>query len=190
SLSAIIFKSNLSKKTKIYFSNIEEYSYVGEYSKILNCKIGKFCSIGSRCEIGVPNHITNKISTSPVFFGEKNIFKENFSNYEVFSYEKEVIIGNDVWIGTNVLIKPGVIIGDGAIIGMGSIVTHDVQPYTIVAGNPAKKIKSRFNDFEVTRLQKSKWFDYPINDIKKVAKEYLDPIDFIDKLEEIGEYEK
>ncbi|MBF8808317.1 MAG: hypothetical protein IC227_08425 [Enterococcus lacertideformus] len=41
---------------------------MGEYSKVLNCKIGKFCSIGSNCEIGVPNHITDKISTSPVFF--------------------------------------------------------------------------------------------------------------------------
>ncbi|MBF8808316.1 MAG: hypothetical protein IC227_08420 [Enterococcus lacertideformus] len=62
------------------------------------------------------------------FFGEKNIFKENFSDYELFSYQDEVIIGNDVWIGTKVLIKPGIVIGDGAIIGMGSIVTHDVLP--------------------------------------------------------------
>ena len=57
--------------------------------------------------------------------------------------EKPVVIGNDVWIGTRAIILPGVRIGDGAIIGAGSIVTHDVDPYAIVAGNPAKTIRFR-----------------------------------------------
>ena len=57
--------------------------------------------------------------------------------------EKPVIIGNDVWIGGRVIILPGVTIGDGAIIGAGSVVTKDVKEYEVVAGNPARVIKSR-----------------------------------------------
>lgn len=54
-----------------------------------------------------------------------------------------VVIGNDVWIGARVIILPGVRIGDGSVIGAGSVVTHDVEPGTVVAGNPAKPVKRR-----------------------------------------------
>jgi acetyltransferase-like isoleucine patch superfamily enzyme len=60
-----------------------------------------------------------------------------------YSSNEPVIIGNDVWIGSRVTILPGVKIGDGAIIGASAVVTKDVEPYSIVAGNPAKKIGSR-----------------------------------------------
>ncbi len=60
-----------------------------------------------------------------------------------FAGERPIIIGNDVWIGSRVIILGGVKIGDGAIIGAGSVVTHDVPPYSVVGGNPARIIKSR-----------------------------------------------
>lgn len=56
---------------------------------------------------------------------------------------RPVVIGNDVWIGARVIILPGVHIGDGCIIGAGSVVTKDVEPYSIVAGNPARLIGKR-----------------------------------------------
>ena len=52
-------------------------------------------------------------------------------------------IGNDVWIGARCIFLPGVNVGDGSVIGTGSVVTHDVEPYSIVAGNPAKLIRMR-----------------------------------------------
>ena len=54
---------------------------------------------------------------------------------------KSIKICNDVWIGCNCVILKGVTIGEAAIIGVGSVVTHDVEPWIIVAGNPAKVIK-------------------------------------------------
>ncbi len=57
--------------------------------------------------------------------------------------EKDVMIGNDVWIGAYGIVLPGVTIGDGAVIAAGSVVTKDVEPYTIVAGVPAKEIGQR-----------------------------------------------
>lgn len=56
---------------------------------------------------------------------------------------KDIVIGNDVWIGTRVIILAGTKIGDGAVIAAGAIVTKDVEPYTVVGGIPARKIKDR-----------------------------------------------
>ena len=56
------------------------------------------------------------------------------------------MIGNDIWIGARVTILPGVHVGDGSVIGAGAVVTKDVEPYSIVAGNPAKKIGSRLTE--------------------------------------------
>ena len=52
-----------------------------------------------------------------------------------------VVIGNNVWLGNNVCIMPGVTIGDGAVIGANSVVTHDIPPFSVAAGIPAKVIK-------------------------------------------------
>lgn len=72
--------------------------------------------------------------------------------------ELRVEIGNDVWIGDNVVILKGKI-GDGAVIGAGAVVTRDVPPYAIVAGNPARVIKYRFDDETIRKLLKEKWWD-------------------------------
>jgi galactoside O-acetyltransferase len=57
--------------------------------------------------------------------------------------KSRIIIGNDVWIGAKAIILPGVTIGDGAVIAAGTVVNKDVEPYTVVAGIPAKFIKKR-----------------------------------------------
>ena len=74
-------------------------------------------------------------------------------------------IGNDVWIGQNSTILPGVHIGDGAIIGLNSVVGSDVDPYTIVAGNPAKVIRKRFDNQLIKLLLKLKWWDKSVQEI-------------------------
>ena len=54
-----------------------------------------------------------------------------------------VVICDDVWIGANAIILPGVTVGEGAVVGAGAVVTHDVEPYSVVAGNPAKILRFR-----------------------------------------------
>ena len=71
----------------------------------------------------------------------------------------DTVVGNDVWIGQNVTIMPGVHIGDGAIIGANSVVAKDVAPYHIVAGNPIKVIRKRFDDNTIEFLLNLKWWD-------------------------------
>ncbi|GLQ81463.1 hypothetical protein GCM10007881_49840 [Mesorhizobium huakuii] len=69
-------------------------------------------------------------------------------------------IGNDVWIGLRAVIMPGIRIGDGAVVGAGSIVTKDVAPYAIVAGNPARFIRSRFTDDQIASLLAIRWWEW------------------------------
>lgn len=150
----------LSRFCKVENSKIGKYSYLGPVTIVNNCIIGNYCSISSNVKIGLGSHPTNSFSTSPLFYSENNIFGEK--KYLSFSYTeefKQTIVGNDVWIGTNVIILDGVKIGNGAIIAAGSVVTKDVEEYSVVAGVPAKKIKMRFNDEEITRMKKTKWWE-------------------------------
>ena len=80
----------------------------------------------------------------------------------------DTIIGNDVWIGQNAVILPGVHIGDGAIIGANSVVGCNVEPYTIIIGNPAKVLRKRFDDELIEILLCVKWWDKSIDEINKL----------------------
>lgn len=77
------------------------------------------------------------------------------------------MVGNDVWIGTEAVIMPGVEIGDGAVIGTRALVTKDVEPYTIVGGNPAAPIKKRFSQEEIKMLLEMKWWNWSIKKIQE-----------------------
>lgn len=125
--------------------------------------IGKFCQIatGVRFIMNGSNHAMNGFSTYPF-----KVFGEAWStaSLEVIS-KGDTVIGNDVWIGNGVTIMPGVKIGDGAIIGTNSLITKDVEPYTIVGGNPAREIRKRFDDKTIQLLLALKWWDWDISKI-------------------------
>ena len=176
--------SSISKKAFVnYGSNIvnssmDEYSYCGYDCWIIEAEIGKYCSISNQVHIGGPAHPVAWVSTSPVFHEGRNVFGKHFSELEFEPFNK-TYIGNDVWIGENVMIKPGVKIGNGAVIGMGSIVTKDIPDYEIWAGNPAKKIRDRFEPEIIEGLKKSKWWDLPEKEMAQVAIRFANPAEFI-----------
>lgn len=91
-----------------------------------------------------------------------------------YPFKGDTVVGNDVWLGYESVIMPGVQIGDGAIIASKSIVTKDVQPYTIVGGNPAKIIRQRFTDEVVQVLLEIAWWDWPIEKITKHLEKIVD----------------
>jgi acetyltransferase-like isoleucine patch superfamily enzyme len=123
--------------------------------------IGSFCSIAEGCRIFLGgNHRTDWVTTFP--FG--HIYKNNFNSFNGEGHpatKGSVVIGNDVWIGGNVTIMSGVCIGSGAVVGNNSHVVKDVDPYSIVGGNPAKHIKFRFNPNQIDNLLSIKWWDWP-----------------------------
>ena len=81
----------------------------------------------------------------------------------------DVVIGNDCWIATNTIILSGVTIGDGAVVAAGAVVTKDVAPYSIVGGNPARHIRWRFDEADRELIQRSAWWDWPDEEVRRVA---------------------
>lgn len=128
--------------------------------------IGKFCAIarGVRFIMNGANHKMSGISTYPFqIFG--NGWERVMPAPGDLPYKGDTVIGNDVWIGYEALIMPGVRIGDGAIISSRSVVVSDVEPYTIVGGNPAKPIRRRFEPAQIATLLEVAWWDWPIETI-------------------------
>ncbi|WP_321500019.1 type B chloramphenicol O-acetyltransferase [Breoghania sp.] len=123
--------------------------------------IGSFCSIGSGAVFimaGNQGHRHDWISSFPFFFmSEVPTFAGAANGY---SPAGDTVIGNDVWIGSEAIIMAGVTVGDGAVIGTRAIVTRDVEPYTIVGGNPAKPIRRRFSQEQIALLLEMKWWDW------------------------------
>ena len=130
--------------------------------------IGKFCQIASGVEFVMngANHQMNAVSTYPFYTLEGWDMEPPESSD--LPLKGDTVIGNDVWIGQNAVILPGVHIGDGAIIGANCVVGSDVEPYTIVIGNPARVLRKRFDDELIDIMLKFKWWDKSIEKINEL----------------------
>lgn len=181
------FKNRSKKEKKFYTKDIinDINIKVGDFTygapKILKwnknsfLEIGKFCSIAEGVKIFLDgNHHTDWITTYPFSVLNKsfpkgvNIKGHPTSNGPVF-------IGNDVWIGSGSIILSGVKIGDGAVIGANTVVSKDIPPYTIVAGNPVKIIRKRFEDEIIDKLLIIQWWNWPIEKINSEVKDLCSP---------------
>lgn len=142
------------------------YHYPINHDKLT---IGKYCSIanGTKFMFTSGNHARKSLSnyTFPIFFDEWELSAKNITS--AWDNKGNITIGNDVWIGYEAVIMQGVTIGDGAIIGTRALVTHDVAPYSIVGGVPARLIKKRFDDETISRLLKLKWWEKSPEWVKK-----------------------
>lgn len=126
-----------------------------ENSKLI---FGKYCSIASGCTFFLGgNHIYERTST----------WLHNDIEEKGLVSNGDITIGNDVWIGFGATIMSGVTIGDGSVIAANANVVKNIEPYSIVGGNPAKLIKKRFNDDDIEFLLKLKWWDWKQEKIEK-----------------------
>jgi acetyltransferase-like isoleucine patch superfamily enzyme len=147
-----------------YICGTPEILWESDKSKLI---IGKFCSIAENLKVYLGgNHNKEWVTTYPFGHINQRIFN-NFNGYGQPSTKGSIIIGNDVWISANVTIMSGVKIGDGAIIANNSHVIKDVEPYSLVGGNPAKLIKYRFTPEQIKELLLIKWWDWEDEKINK-----------------------
>lgn len=153
-----------------YFGDVDFESHVTHHYDFNGDKliIGKFCQIASGVNfiMNGANHQMNSVSTYPFYIFEG--WGQEIPPLSKMPLKGDTIVGNDVWIGQNATILPGVHIGDGAIIGLNSVVTKDIEPYTVVAGNPAKVIRKRFDNELIELMLELKWWDKSIEEIKKL----------------------
>ncbi len=127
--------------------------------------IGKFCQIatGVRFIMNGSNHSMDGFSTYPF-----KVFGKIWAGTPMNVNNKgDTVIGNDVWIGNSATIMQGINIGHGSIIGTNSLVTKNVEPYSIVGGNPAKVIRRRFDEKTINFLLDLAWWDWSIEQITK-----------------------
>jgi virginiamycin A acetyltransferase len=125
--------------------------------------IGNFCSIGPEVKIIIGGeHRTDWVSTAQINADTFN-FNDTFLNAQKIKNFKDsrgdLRIENDVWVGAFSIIFSGVKLGNGSVVAAGSVVTKDVDPYTVVAGNPAKFVKKRFTTKQINFLNSSKWWE-------------------------------
>lgn len=167
----LCFLKNVIKNPNII---VGDYTYYDDFEDVANFEknvkylfdftgdkliIGRFCMIASGVTfiMNGANHLSNAISSYPfAIFGAG---WEGAMDGKAYPVKGDTVIGNDVWIGYNSTIMAGVKIGDGAIIATNATVTKDVEPYSIVGGNPARLIRKRFSDEAIDKLLQLKWWN-------------------------------
>lgn len=127
-----------------------------------NAEIGNYCSFGPDVKIGQSKHSIDYITTCQKI-SSKNV---NFS-----LNQKPAIIESDVWVGANAVIMQGVHVGTGAVVGANAVVTHDIPPYAIVVGVPARIIRLRFDEDTIKTILKTRWWEQDLNLACKIIKD-------------------
>lgn len=143
-------------------ARLAPYTYPGAPERL---RIGRFCQIadGVRIITASANHPMAGLSTYPFAIFDHDRFPLYMAE---LSDLPDTVIGHDVWLGDGVVILPGARIGSGVIVGAGAVVAGTVPDYAIVAGNPARVIRTRFSPADVTRLLALAWWDWPAERIE------------------------
>lgn len=142
---------------------------VRQWGEGASLTIGAFCSIAKGLTVVLGgNHRVDWATTFP--FG--HVFHKELGDTKIEGHpdtQGDITIGNDVWIGQNVTIMSGVEIGSGAVIAANATVVKNIAPYEIWGGNPAKKLKDRFEPDVAAALLDLAWWNLPVETVRTLA---------------------
>ncbi|WP_068083589.1 DapH/DapD/GlmU-related protein [Polycladidibacter stylochi] len=164
--------TSVGENTSLEEVEMGDYSYICARGQAIWATIGKFCSIASDCRINPGNHPVWRASQHHWTYRSQS-YNLGSDDDDFFNHRRQhwVTIGHDVWIGHGVTILAGVNVGTGAVIGAGAVVSKDVRPYEIVAGVPARSIKSRFTSQQAEELMEIAYWDWPRDKLKASLKD-------------------
>jgi acetyltransferase-like isoleucine patch superfamily enzyme len=147
-------------------------------------RVGAFCSIHRDARVlAGSEHVMTRASTFPF---KARLFEPKKRNIHEAIDKGTTIIGNDVWIGLGATVLSGVMVGDGAVIGAGAVVSKSVPPYAIVAGNPARIMRYRFDRGIRDRLLALAWWEWDDEELHASNHWFMVDIEsFLDEMERV-----
>lgn len=181
-------------------SSLGEHSYVGPYCDLVNSHCGRFtflygdirmvesevagfASIAKNARIGAEEHpFRERVSSHLFTYLTHSLYGMGPTDDEVFLNRRRVnrtVLGHDVWVGHGAVIKAGVHIGNGAVIGANAVVTHDVEPYQIVAGVPARPMGYRFDPGTIAALERIQWWNWTDEQLQERVQDFKDVATFV-----------
>ncbi|MEO0831125.1 MAG: DapH/DapD/GlmU-related protein [Pseudomonadota bacterium] len=177
----------IGKGSRVNNSDFGDYSYCDRYADIANAQIGKFANIAAFARVGATDHPLHTAACHHFLYRSHDYWDEAGPDAEFFAHRQSrtARIGHDTWIGAGAMIKPEVTLGDGAVVAAGAVVTKDVDPYTIVAGTPAKVLRPRQPGDIAERLISLAWWDWSHAEIHHALEDFrsLAAEDFLEKYE-------
>lgn len=150
---------------------VGDFSYFERHSEAIYATIGKFCSIAANSRVNALDHPIERLTQHKVSYRPNEYFRwlGVDASFRERRQAQAVAIGHDVWIGHGAVIMPGLHIGNGAVIGANAVVTHEVPPYTIVTGVPARPLRPRFAADIVARIERLAWWDWPVEKLARAV---------------------
>lgn len=166
--------TEIAERSRISETEIGDYSYLMEDCSVWCATIGKFANIASSVRINATNHPVWRPTLHHFTYRAGDYWPDAANEEDFFQWRRQhrVVIGHDVWIGHGATVLPGVHVGNGAVIGAGAVVSHDVAPYTIVGGVPARVIRERFTRELAGRYDRLAWWDWDHDRLRDALEDF------------------
>lgn len=143
-------------------SEFGAYAYCERLCDIANTTVGPFANIAAMVRVGPTDHPMQRASQHHFLYRSSRYWDDATDDAAFFAHResRRTTLGPDCWIGHAAIIKPEVTVGAGAVVASGAVVTRDVAPFTIVAGVPAKPLRTRFTEPVIDRLLALQWWTW------------------------------
>lgn len=171
--SALEGNNYLYAESRVHASTLGRRTYLARGASAGHAAIGRYCSIGPGARIGgLGAHPTTMLSTHPVFYSTLGQSGPSFATVSAFDENPTTTLGHDVWVGAGAIVIDGMSVGDGAVVAAGAVVAHQVAPYAIVGGVPARHIRFRFAPDVIDALHALSWWDLDEETLSTLAAEF------------------